>query len=77
MATIYEVKVKSGTYEKDGQQKIRYQQIGIVIETKKGLMLKLNAMPITDEHWQGWCYLFTPKEDDKKSSMPEFDDAEF
>lgn len=79
MAIIYEVKIKAGTYDKDGQQKIRYQQIGIVMETKKGPMLKLNSIPIPDEHWQGYCYLFTPKIDDKApaKSYDNFDEIEF
>jgi len=66
MAILYEVTVKAGTYQKDGQDKIRYQRIGSVIETKKGPMLKLDQMPIVEGGWEGWAYLFTPKEGDKK-----------
>jgi len=66
MATIYEVTVRSGTYQKDGQEKVRYQRIGSVIETKKGPMLKLDQMPLVEGGWQGWAYLFTPKEGDQK-----------
>jgi hypothetical protein len=81
MATIYEVTVKAGTYQKDGQEKIRYQRIGSVIETKKGPMLKLDQVPLVEGGWQGWAYLFTPKEDDKKSfpmtKKTEFDDIDF
>ena len=66
MSIIYEVTVKAGTYQKDGQEKIRYQRIGDVIETKKGPMLKLHSIPII-EGWTGWCYLFTPKTDEQKS----------
>ena len=65
MAIIYEVTVRAGTYQKDGQEKVRYQRIGDVIETKKGPMLKLHSMPIV-EGWTGWCYLFSPKTDDQK-----------
>jgi len=66
MATIYEVTVKAGTYQKDGQEKVRYQRIGSVIETKKGPMLKLDQMPLVEGGWEGWAYLFTPKEGDQK-----------
>jgi hypothetical protein len=66
MATIYEVTVRAGTYQKDGQEKIKYQRIGSVIETKKGLMLKLDQVPLVEGGWQGWCYLFTPKEEQKQ-----------
>jgi hypothetical protein len=79
MAVIYEVTVKAGTYQKDGQEKIRYQRIGSVIETKKGPMLKLDQMPLVDGGWQGWAYLFTPKDDVPKQQVKstEFDDVEF
>ena len=66
MATIYEVTVRAGTYQKDGQEKVRYQRIGSVIETKKGPMLKLDQVPLVEGGWEGWAYLFTPKEGDQK-----------
>lgn len=66
MAIIYEVTVRAGTYQKDGQEKVRYQRIGDVIETKKGPMLKLHSIPLVEGGWEGWCYLFTPKTDEQK-----------
>jgi hypothetical protein len=66
MAIIYEVTVKAGVYQKDGQEKIRYQRIGSVIETKKGPMLKLDQIPLVENGWQGWAYLFEPKQEDQK-----------
>jgi hypothetical protein len=77
MAIIYEVTVKAGTYQKDGQDKVRYQRIGSVIETKKGPMLKLDQMPLVEGGWEGWAYLFTPKEGDQKPKKAEFDDIDF
>lgn len=81
MATIYEVTVRAGTYQKDGQEKVRYQRIGSVIETKKGPMLKLDQVPLVEGGWQGWAYLFEPKTDGKapKANMAgDFDsDMEF
>jgi hypothetical protein len=67
MATIYEVTVKAGVYQKDGQEKIRYQRIGSVIETKKGPMLKLDQIPLVENGWQGWAYLFEPQADGYKA----------
>jgi hypothetical protein len=67
MAIIYEVTVKTGTYQKDGQEKIRYQRIGDVIETKKGPMLKIHTIPVIEGGWSGWCYLFVPKTEDQKN----------
>lgn len=66
MAIVYEVTVRAGTYQKDGQEKVRYQRIGSVIETKKGPMLKLDQVPLVEGGWEGWAYLFTPKEGDQK-----------
>lgn len=66
MAVIYEVTVRAGTYQKDGQEKTRYQRIGSVIDTKKGPMLKLDQVPLVEGGWEGWAYLFTPKEGDQK-----------
>jgi len=77
MAVIYEVTVKAGSYQKDGQDKVRYQRIGSVIETKKGPMLKLDQVPLVEGGWEGWAYLFTPKESDQKPKKAEFDDIDF
>ena len=68
MAVIYEVTVKAGTYQKDGQEKVRYQRIGSVIETKKGNMLKLDQVPLVEGGWAGWAYLFEPRADDQKGA---------
>jgi hypothetical protein len=78
MATIYEVTVRAGTYQKDGQEKVRYQRIGSVIDTKKGPMLKLDQMPLVEGGWEGWAYLFTPKDDAaKQSKSSDFMDIDF
>ena len=77
MATIYEVTVRAGTYQKDGQEKVRYQRIGSVIETKKGPMLKLDQVPLVEGGWEGWAFLFSPRVDEKKKTDEAFDDLEF
>jgi hypothetical protein len=83
MATIYEVTVRAGTYQKDGQEKVRYQRIGSVIETKKGPMLKLDQTPLVEGGWSGWAYLFEPKQDGKapakqsNDGFPSDDDVPF
>ena len=75
MATIYEVTVRAGTYQKDGQEKVRYQRIGSVIETKKGPMLKLDQVPLVEGGWQGWAYLFEPRTDDQKFAQKQSNDG--
>lgn len=59
MGKLYEVTAVTGTYEKDGETKKRYMNIGSVIETKNGLSLKLEAVPVG---WDGWAYLNEPQQ---------------
>lgn len=58
----YEVTVTGGKYMKDGVEKTKYYRIGSVIDTKNGLMLKLDNLPILEGGWSGWAYLNEPRE---------------
>lgn len=59
MAILYKVSATNGKYtDKEGNEKNRYVDMGVVMETKNGPMLKLEAMPIG---WDGWAYLNEPK----------------
>ena len=65
MSKLYEITIISGKYKnKDGVEKFRYTNIGSVLETKKGPMLKLDVIPLMDGSWNGWAYLNTPKTKD-------------
>jgi hypothetical protein len=45
MAVIYDITVKDGTYQnKQGETKNSYQRIGVVMETKAGLMMKMRSI---------------------------------
>jgi hypothetical protein len=47
MAITYYVKAAVSEYQdKDGASKKRYQTIGVIMETKHGLMLKLETLPL-------------------------------
>lgn len=47
MGIRYYVKAATSEYtDKDGKSKKKYQSIGVVIETKNGLMLKLETLPL-------------------------------
>lgn len=60
MSRKYEVTAITGKYQdRDGNEKSRYMTIGAVIETRNGLMLKLEAAPVG---WDGWAYLNPPKD---------------
>lgn len=65
MPKKYEVTAITGKYtDKEGNEKSRYQTIGVVMDTKNGLMLKLESVPLA---WDGWAYLNEPKpRDDAK-----------
>ena len=77
MSKLYEITVVSGKYKnKDGVEKSRYQNIGSVIETKNGPMLKLDSIPLPDGGWNGWAYLNTPKTKDDQG-FPKDDDIDF
>jgi hypothetical protein len=60
------VRAKTG---EDKSGKAFYSTIGRVIETSKGLMLKLDAVPVG---WDGWAYINEPQdEQDKPARKPE------
>ena len=68
--TMYEIKAIVGRYtDKNGDQKSRYQHIGSIVETKNGPMLKLDSIPVAEEHWSGWAYLNKPMSDEEKEKM--------
>jgi hypothetical protein len=59
---VKDVVIVSGKYtNKEGVEKNRYQTIGKIIQSEKGEMLKLDAVPIMDGGWNGWAYLNDPK----------------
>ena len=68
MARKFEVTAVTGKYtDNNGQEKSRYLNIGSVIETKNGLMLKLEAVPVG---WDGWAYLNEPRPRDGQQDQP-------
>lgn len=76
--TVYEVSTIVGKYtNKDGQEKNRYQRVGSVINTKNGLMLRIDSVPIVEGGWSGWCYLNEPNPKEDKGFPKDFDDVDF
>lgn len=77
MARKYEVTAVIGKYtDRDGKEKSRYLTVGSVLETKNGLMLKLDSIPV---EWDGWAYLNDPKPKEqtpRKSGSPEDTDSD-
>jgi len=59
----YDVVANIGTYTKDGEEKTRYMNCGIVVQNGDNFSMKLNAVPVTPD-WSGWFSLFKPKAKD-------------
>jgi len=70
MAITHYVKAAVSEYQdQSGATKKRYQTIGIVMETKHGLMLKIESLPIfAMKDGQILAYLNTPEEKDQKAA---------
>lgn len=62
MSKKFDVVAITGKYtNSNGEEKSRYVTIGAVIETSKGLSLKLESVPVG---WDGWAGLYEPKAKD-------------
>ena len=55
----YDVVAVTGTYkDRDGNEKKRYLNVGVVFESDKGLSMKLECVPVGE--WNGWLSLYEP-----------------
>lgn len=58
----YDVVAVTGQYtDKNGQEKNRYMNCGVVLSTDKGFRLKLEALPVESN---GWFMLMEPRQQD-------------
>jgi len=72
MAKVYDVVAVTGKYtNKKGEEKNEYTNCGVIIETQKGLSLKMKCYPAGGD---GWYMLFEPKDESKQESSPPVDD---
>lgn len=60
MGIKYEVTAPAGKYtdQRTGEEKTRYVKVGVIIETRAGLMLKAEAIPVG---WDGTAFLNEPR----------------
>lgn len=59
MKKKYDVVVKSGTYtDTFGSEKNRWIKIGSVMESERGLSMKIDSIPL---NWDGWSTLMDGK----------------
>lgn len=58
----YDAVATIGKYtDSQGNEKKRYLNVGVVMETEHGLSLKLECVP-TNPEWTGWISFFEPKD---------------
>lgn len=70
MAIKYFVKAAVSEFKgDDGNMKKRYQSIGVVMETKHGLMLSLETLPLFGMK-EGKILAYLNEPEDKKSEAP-------
>lgn len=63
MPVKYEAVASIGTYTaKDGTEKRKWLKVGAVFDTKNGLRLKLDALPV---NFDGWLMLADPRDERK------------
>ena len=63
----YDVVAVTGTYkDRDGNEKKRYLNVGVVFESDKGLSMKLECVPVGE--WNGWLSLYEPKQKGDKNN---------
>ncbi len=56
MGVKYEV---TAVMREEGREKGRYVKLGVVLDTKRGPMIKIENIPVG---WDGWAYLNEPRE---------------
>lgn len=58
MSKKFDVVVTQRYQDRDGNEQKRYVNIGSVIETSKGMSIKLESIPLG---WDGWAAFYEPK----------------
>jgi hypothetical protein len=75
---LKEIIVISGNYKNaKGEQKNRYQKIGVIIDTKNGDMLKIDSIPLIDGGWNGYAYINEPRIHEENKKQEFNDDVPF
>lgn len=69
MAILKEISAVVGKYtDKEGKEKNQYVNMGKIIETKNGSMMKIDSIPV---NWDGWAYLNDPRPRDNQQAAPQ------
>lgn len=70
MPKKYDVVAVTGSYQKDGQEKARFKNMGAVIEKNGKFYLHLDTMVTLhdDGHVISWFQLYAPKDEQKQDA---------
>ncbi len=71
MKKKYDAVVTTGKYMQNGVEKKRYMNVGVVLESDKGLSLKLEALPVG---FDGWINFYEPKPKQGEAPAPVTED---
>ena len=79
MPKKYDVTAITGTYQKDGQEKPRFENVGMVIEKEGKFYLKLNKLAWHDDgHIVNFFNLYPPRQNQQqpapREAEPDFSD---
>lgn len=68
MGVVYKIVGQGEAYtdKATGKEKRRSLDLGIVIQTANGLMIKMNAIPVG---WDGWAYLNEPEQQQSRGQQ--------
>jgi len=58
----------AGKYIKDGEEKTRWMKVGILLETDKGMRLKLEAIPVVTGDNGLWLSVFEKNDQPRPTS---------
>ena len=68
MKRIKKLSVPNGTYQKDGQEKTSWLNIGHILSDGQKTKIKLDSMPVGE--FDGWVQVFDIDEDRAPASAP-------
>ena len=72
MKKVYDAVVTTGTYtDREGKEKKKYLNVGVVLEGDKGMSLKLEALPV---NFDGWINFYEPKRKEQAAPAAAPDD---
>jgi hypothetical protein len=67
---IGDVMYPSGKFIKDGEEMTRWLKVGILLETDRGMRIKLDAIPVVTGDSGLWMSVFEPRDQPRANPAP-------